>query len=124
MKKESFTFVLIMRTVKNILYISLITGIFLVSMNTYASVIVTGTITKKKATETFSLKKLTFSSLRTATFATLKSSLQYKGLAGANLNSLSSGTNSYMLYNKGNISYVIPYHHNVLTSKFKTPSAQ
>jgi hypothetical protein len=113
-----------MRTIKNILIISVIASIFLVSMNTYASVIVTGTIDKKKATETFSLKNISYSSFKTATFATLKSSLQFKGFASSNAKSLYSSGNNYMMYNKGNISYVIPYHHNVLTTKFKTPSAQ
>jgi hypothetical protein len=113
-----------MRTIKNILYISLLTGIFLVSMNSYASVIVTGTIEKKKTSETFTLKSLSFSNHRTATFATLKSSLQFKGLVNADAKNGLAGGNSYLMYNKGNISYVIPYHKNVLTTKFKTPSAQ
>jgi hypothetical protein len=113
-----------MRTIKNILFTSVIASIILVSINSYAGVIVSGTIEKKKSAETFTLKNLSFSNHKTATFATLKASLQFKGFASSDVKALSSGSNTYMMYNKGNISYVIPYHHNVLTTKFKTPSAQ
>jgi hypothetical protein len=107
-----------MRTIKNIITVSLITSILLVSISTYASVVVTGTIETKKATTKFTLKNLSLSAHKTATFATLKSSFQYKGFAGSDAK---AGSN-YLMYNKGNISYIIPYHYNVL-SKFKTPTA-
>jgi hypothetical protein len=34
----------------------------------------------------------------------------------------SVNNSNYLKYNKGNISYVIPYRHKVILSKFKTPS--
>jgi hypothetical protein len=120
--KEGFTFALIMRTIKNILSVAVLASILLVSYNTYASVIVTGTIETKKTSEKFSLRNLNATAHKTATFATLKASFQYKGLAGLNSKENNKSNSSYLMYNKGNISYVIPYHHNVL-SKFKTPTA-
>ena len=111
-----------MRTIKNILSVILLASILLVTINTYASVIVTGTIETKKAAEKFTLKNLSLSSHRTATFATLKASFQYKGFAGSDAKSGNKASSNYLMYNKGNISYVIPYHYNVL-SKFKTPTA-
>ena len=111
-----------MRTIKNILSVILLASILLVTINTYASVIVTVTIETKKAAEKFTLKNLSLSSHRTATFATLKASFQYKGFAGLDIKSGNKTSANYLMYNKGNISYVIPYHYNVL-SKFKTPTA-
>jgi hypothetical protein len=94
-----------------------------VSINSSASTIVTGTIETKKASEKYSLKNLSSLTHKTASFATLKSNLEYKGFA--NTSSISNSNNAnYLKYNKGNISYVIPYHYKVILSKFKTPSAQ
>ena len=111
-----------MRTFKNILSVIVLASILLVSLHTYATVIVTGTIETKKAAEKFTLKNLSLSSHKTATFATLKASLQYKGFAGLNNKDGNKASTNYLMYNKGNISYVIPYHYSVL-SKFKTPTA-
>jgi hypothetical protein len=95
----------------------------LVSLNSYASTIVTGTIETKKASEKYSLKNLSALTHKTASFATLKSNLEYKGFA--NTSSISNSNNAnYLKYNKGNVSYVIPYHYKVILSKFKTPAAQ
>lgn len=112
-----------MRTIKNILSIALCAGIILVSLNTYGSVIVTGTIKAKKASEKYTLKNLSTSTYKTATFATLKASFQYKGFASMDSKNANKSSANYLMFNKGNISYVIPYHHNVLVSKFKTPTA-
>jgi hypothetical protein len=95
-----------------------------VSVNSYASLIVTGTFESKKVVEKYSLKNLSSLSHKTASFATLKSSLEYKGFANSNTNSISNNNASYLKYNKGNVSYVIPYKYKVILSKFKTPSAQ
>jgi hypothetical protein len=113
-----------MRTTKNILSVVVLASILLVSLSTYASVIVTGTIETKKTSEKFTLKNLSATAHKTATFATLKASFQFKGFAGLNAKENNKSTSNYLMYNKGNISYVIPYHKNVLTTKFKTPSAQ
>jgi hypothetical protein len=112
-----------MRTIKYILSVVVLSSIMLVSLSTYASVIVTGTIETKKVSEKFTLKNLSFAAHKTATFASLKSSLEYKGIGGSFSRSNSNNTN-YIMYSKGNTSYVIPYHYNVILSKFKTPSAQ
>ena len=111
-----------MRTVKNILFISLLASFILVSINTYASVIVIGTIKTQKTSDKYTLKNLSASALKTATFATLKASFQYKGFVGIDTKEPNK-SNNYLMYNKGNISYVIPYHYNVLVAKFKTPTA-
>jgi hypothetical protein len=111
-----------MRIHRNIISVLFLTSILLVSINTYATVIVTGTIENQKLSEKFSLKNLSTIAHKTATFATLKSSLQYKGFAGLNAKEGNSANANYLMFNKGNISYVIPYHYNVL-SKFKTPTA-
>ena len=112
-----------MRTVKNILFIAFATSLLLVTANSNASIVVNGTIETKKATEKYSLKNLSALTHKTASFATLKASLEFKGFA--NTNSISTNSNAnYLKYNKGNVSYIIPYHYNVILSKFKTPSAQ
>lgn len=110
-----------MRTTKHLFLSTICTCFLLVSLNSNASTVVTGTIETKKVSEKYSLKNL--SAHKTASFATLKSNLVYKGFA--NTSSLSNGnTANYLKYNKGNVSYVIPYHYKVILSKFKTPSAQ
>jgi len=114
-----------MRTIKNILLIAFVaTSFLLVSESSFASIIVTGTIESKKVTEKYTLKNLSTLSHRTASFATLKSSLEYKGFASTNTSSIANNNANYLKYNKGNVSYVIPYHYKVIFSRFKTPSAQ
>ena len=113
-----------MRPVKNILLSAFATCLLLVSANSYASLIVTGSVESKKVAEKYSLKNLSALSHKTASFATLKSSLEFKGFANTNSSSIASVNANYLKYNKGNISYVIPYRYKVILSKFKTPSAQ
>ncbi len=113
-----------MRTVKNILKSAFVASLMLASVNTYASLIVTSTIETKKVSEKYSLKNLSSLSHKTASFATLKSSLEYKGFANTNNSSIANSNANYLKYNKGNVSYVIPYNYKVIFSKFKTPSAQ
>lgn len=113
-----------MRTVKNILLSAFVASLLLTSANTYASLIVTGTIETKKASEKYSLKNLSSLSHKTASFASLKSSLEYKGFATNNTSSIANSNANYLKYNKGNVSYVIPYNYKVIFSKFKTPTPQ
>lgn len=95
-----------------------------VSSTVHASTIITGTTESKKVTEKYSLKNLSNLSHKTSTFHDLKSNLAYKGLSvNINLNGSSTQSN-YLKYNKGNITYVIPYRHKVILPKFKTPSPQ
>ena len=112
-----------MRTVKYILSVVVLTSFILVSLSTYASVIVTVNLESKKTTEKFTLKNLSFASHKTATFATLKASLEYKGIGGG-FSRNNSNSSNYIMYSKGNTAFVIPYNYNVILSKFKTPSAQ
>lgn len=110
-----------MRTTKNIFSYAVYTCLLLVSINSNASTVVTGTLETKKASEKYSLKNL--SAHKTAGFASLKSNLEFKGFANTSI--IASGNSAnYLKYNKGNVSYVIPYHYKVILSKFKTPSAQ
>lgn len=110
-----------MPTVKNILLAAIATCMLFLAATSYASIVVTGTVETKKTSEKYTLKNLSALTHRTATFASLKSSLDFKGFA--NSNSLyNTSTAAYLQYNKGNVTYVIPYHYKVILPKFKTPS--
>lgn len=96
----------------------------LVSTSANASTVVIGKAESKKTTEKYSLKNLSSLNQRASTFQNLKSSLVYKGLTiHANLNGATNNS-SYLKYNKGNITYVIPYRYKMILPKFKTPSPQ
>ena len=111
-----------MRTLRTIL--SSVVLMAVVSTSVHASTTITGAIASKKAAEKYSLKNLSSLSHKATTFHDLKSSLVYKGLAvHANMNGTSNQT-TYLKYNKGNISYVIPYKHKMILPRFKTPSPQ
>ena len=98
--------------------------VILISTTTNASTVVTGTIESKKATEKYSLKNLSNLSHKLTTFYDLKSSLVFKGLSVRINLSGNAAQSNYLKYNKGNITYVIPYRHKVLLPKFKAPSPQ
>jgi hypothetical protein len=89
-----------------------------------ASTIVSGTSGSKKVTEKYSLKNLSSLSHKASTFRDLKSSLLYKGLSVSTTMTSGLGQSNYLKYNKGNITYVIPYRHKVILPRFKTPSPQ
>ena len=110
-----------MRTIKNILISTCLTIVLLISESSYASTIVNGSNESKKMVEKYSLKNIGNLTHKTATFYTLKSSLEFKGIASMNMSGSVNNSN-YLKYNKGNISYVIPYRYKVVLSKFKTPS--
>lgn len=95
-----------------------------VSSAVHASTVVTGTSESKKVTEKYSLKNLSSLSHKASTFRDLKSSLLYKGLSVATTSTTGLGQTNYLKYNKGNITYVIPYRHKVILPKFKAPSPQ
>ena len=111
-----------MRTLRTIL--TSFVFITVVSSTVHASTIVSGTIESKKATEKYSLKNLSSLNHKVSTFHDLKSRLLYQGLTVSS--SLNGGLNqtNYLKYNKGNITYVIPYRHKVILPRFKTPSPQ
>lgn len=95
-----------------------------VSSTVHAATIVTGTIDSKKVNEKFSLKNLSSLNHKTSTFKDLKSSLLYKGLLVSSKATTGFGQTNYIKYNKGNITYVIPYRHKVILPRFKAPSQQ
>ena len=74
----------------------------------------------KKIAEKYTIKNISSFTHKTATFNSLKSSLVFKGFS---VNTPNADVNSnYIKFNKGNISYIIPYRYHVVLSKFKTPS--
>ena len=113
-----------MRTIKNILFSAIFISLMLINMNAGASIIInTSNLEAKKEVEKYSLKNLSALSHKTACFASLKSSLEFKGFS-TNNSIYNANTAAYLKYNKGNVSYVIPYHYKVILPRFKTPSAQ
>ncbi len=98
--------------------------ITVVTSSVHASTIVSGTTDSKKVTEKYSLKNLSSLSHKASTFHDLKFSLLYKGLTVSSNSNAGLGQTNYLKYNKGNITYVIPYRHKVILPKFKTPSPQ
>lgn len=108
-----------MRTIKNIFLSVLFTLLFSESANAISIVISSNEYKNdaKTIAEKYSLKNLGTLAHKTTTFYHLKSSLTFKGM---NTNTIANS--NYLKFNKGNISYVIPYRHNLVLSKFKTPS--
>ena len=92
----------------------------LASTSTFSSTIVNSNMDSRRLVEKYSLKNIGNSTHKTATFNALKSSLIFKGFS--NTTASADANSNYMKYNKGNISYVIPYRYKVVLSKFKTPS--
>ena len=111
-----------MRTLRNILTSFVIITVTCSTVN--ASTIVSGTTDSRKVTEKYSLKNLSSLSHKASTFHDLKSSLLYKGLTVSATMNAGLGQTNYLKYNKGNITYVIPYRHKVILPRFKTPSQQ
>jgi hypothetical protein len=107
-----------MHILKNILLVTCIITGLVISVSTYASTVITTTLETRKVEEKYSLKNLGSMARKTASFYTLKSSLEFKGLS-----TISNSSNAaYLKYNKGNISYVIPYRYKVILPKFKAPT--
>lgn len=109
-----------MRTIKNIFLTACLVVLFITPVAVRATVIINGTIESTKATEKYSLRNLSALTHKTATFYTLKSSLVFKGISSTSSNGTNNG--NFIKYNKGNISYVIPYRYKLVLSKFKTPA--
>jgi hypothetical protein len=110
------------RTLRTIL--TSIVFITVVTTSVHASTIVSSTSESKKATEKYSLKNLSSLSHKASTFHDLKSRLLYKGLTVSTSMNTGIGQTNYLKYNKGNITYVIPYRHKVILPRFKAPSPQ
>jgi len=109
-----------MSTIKNILFTACLAIMLLASTSTFSSTIVNSNMDSRRLVEKYSLKNIGNSTHKTATFNALKSSLIFKGFS--NTTASADANSNYMKYNKGNISYLIPYRYKVVLSKFKTPS--
>lgn len=107
-----------MRALKNILLVASLT-ILMIRQAKASTVVLSSTELKSSSAtlaEKYSLKNIGSSTLKTSTFYTLRASLEYKGMASANANA------NYLKFNKGNISYVIPYRYKMVLPRFKTPA--
>jgi hypothetical protein len=110
-----------MSSIKTILFKACLAVMLLVSTSTFSStIVINNNMDSRKLVEKFSLKNIGNSTYKTATFKSLKPSLVLKGFSNTSVNA--DANNNYIKFNKGNISYIIPYRYNVVLSKFKTPS--
>jgi len=108
-----------MRTVKSILLT--LSFALAISTSLFASTFLTVTNESKKSANKYTLRNLSLLTHKTSTFYTLKSSLEFKGMTS--FSNLNINATNYLKYNKGNISYVIPYRFKVVLPRFKTPSS-
>jgi hypothetical protein len=107
-----------MRTYKNILIICLLLVTLVVNASTYVSTLETKNDAVRFGSK-FSLKNISSFTHKTTTFYSLKSSLEFKGLSTNTKNN-----SNFLQFNKGNISYIIPYRQNKILTKFKAPTPQ
>ena len=112
------------------LYIKKIAFVALLLMGiqvVYAAFSFTGIADEKSKSSKYSLKSLSSLSHKGLSFASLKSSLQYRGTQSISYSNESvSGQqiSSMLRYDNGNTSYIYPYKFTIKVSKFKTPSPQ
>jgi hypothetical protein len=107
-----------MRILKNILLSAFLITSLVISGSVYASSVVMTNMESKKVDDKYSLKNLGSLAHKTASFYTLKASLEFKGFS----NNTGLGNAAYLKYNKGNVTYVIPYRYKVILPRFKAPS--
>jgi hypothetical protein len=107
-----------MRIIKNILLFTFLIISLVISGSVYASSVVTTNMESKKVDDKYSLKNLGSLAHKTASFYTLKASLEFKGFSS----NTGLGNAAYLKYNKGNVTYVIPYRYKVILPRFKAPS--
>lgn len=92
----------------------------------YAAFSFTGIADEKtKSSSKYSLKNLSSLAHKGLSFATLKSSLQYRGpqlFNKASETSTGSVVNSMLRYDNGNTTYIYPYKFKVKAPKFTTPA--
>ena len=93
----------------------------------YAAFSFTGLADEKAKSNKYSLKNLSALAHKSLTFASLKSTLTYKGLQQpVSSKETVSGmeVSSTLRYDNGNTTYIYPYKFKVKASKFKTPTPQ
>ncbi len=88
----------------------------------FAAFSFTGIADEKNKTSKYSLKNLSSYTHKGLSFASLKSSLQYKGTLSSKESIMGSEVNSLMRFDNGNTTYIYPYKFKVKAPKFKTPS--
>jgi hypothetical protein len=90
----------------------------------FAAFSITGLSDEKNKNNKFSLRNLSSLSHKSLTFASLKSSLQYKGGPSSSIRETGTGMeiNSMLRYDNGNTTYIYPYKFKIKAPKFKTPS--
>ena len=88
----------------------------------YAAFSLTGLTDDKNKNNKYSLKNLSSLSHKGLSFASLKSSLQYKGAQMSKETQSSSEISSMLRFDNGNTTYVYPYKFKVKAPKFKTPA--
>jgi hypothetical protein len=88
----------------------------------YAAFSFTGIADEKTKNSKYSLKNLSSLSHKGLSFASLKSSLQFKGTQLPKDAQNSSEMNSMLRYDNGNTTYIYPYKFKVKAPKFKTPA--
>ncbi len=91
----------------------------------YAAFSFTGSVDEKAKNSKYSLRNLSALSHKGLSFASLKSSLQYKGAQPIfSSRETKSGieVSSMLRYDNGNTTYIYPYKFKVKASKFRTPT--
>lgn len=88
----------------------------------YAAFSFTGIADERNKSNKYSLKHLGSLSHKGLSFASLKSSLQYKGAQATKESSTSFEVSSLLRYDNGNTTYIYPYKFKVKAPKFKTPA--
>lgn len=111
-----------MKTKQNIKKASIVALLLMGIQVAYAAFSFTGIADEKTKNSKYSLKNLSSLSHKGLSFASLKSSLQYKGVVAAKENKNSSEMNSLLRFDDGNTTYIYPYKFKVKAPKFKTPA--
>lgn len=110
-----------MQYIKKAIFVTLLAmGIQVV----YAAFSFTGIADEKSKNSKYSLKTLSTLSHKGLSFASLKSSLHYKGTQSVSYSKVTLAgleVNSMLRFDNGNTTYIYPYTFKVKASKFKTP---
>lgn len=103
----------------------IVASIFLMLMPfAFAALTLTGTIDEKAKSSKYSLKNISHYSQKSFSLSLLRTHLQNKSTLSINRNSLknNSNFNSFIYFDNGNTTYVMPYKLTIKAPKFKTPS--
>ena len=90
----------------------------------YAAFSFTGIADEKTKNSKYTLRNLNALTHKGLSFASLKSTLQYRGAKLTGTKETFSGieVSSMLRFDNGNTAYIYPYKFNVKVSKFKTPA--